>query len=149
MPPRPACWQARNMAETRSFEPPQTLARPRADGPVRVAYTSRDGAARGRPSPTLRTGHRTARRVRTLGADLEELRLSHRHARLEHVLEAMHELARGHGGAVPAPLAAGIDDFRGELTRVARRLRELRADPAGFYGHRSGNAHDDDAGRPA
>jgi len=129
------------MAETRSFEPLDTPAPARGDGP-----RQRDRARRRRARSHAAAGRR-APRAGTLSAELEELRLSHRHARIEHVLEAMHELARGHGGSVPAPLAAGIDDFRGELTRVAARLRELRADAAGFGGRRNGKAHDD--GDPA
>lgn len=104
--------------------------------------------ARGRPPGTSRAADGATQRAATLSADLEELRLRHRHARLEHVLEAMHELARGHGGAVPAPLAAGIADFRGELTIVARRLRDLRGEVAGLHGQRSARATDDGSERP-
>lgn len=52
------------MAETRSFEPPETLARTRADGPVLVAYASRNGATRG-------VAERIAERIGETGRTVE------------------------------------------------------------------------------
>ncbi|HEU4976158.1 MAG TPA: hypothetical protein VFT50_13770 [Baekduia sp.] len=66
-------------------------------------------------------------RPRSLRSDLEARRLQHRTRRLEFVLQALKERARGYQerGSVPRPLHDAIHGFTTELRRDRERLREL------------------------
>jgi hypothetical protein len=64
--------------------------------------------------------------TRTVGAELERVRLERRAVRLQQVLAILASDARGRvdeSGAVPVPLARSIADFRGELATVRAQLR--------------------------
>jgi hypothetical protein len=67
-------------------------------------------------------GRRGRHRERTLGEELEAVRLAHRVHRLESVLTTLHWHARGYPEGVPPALASAICDFDGELAVVRARL---------------------------
>lgn len=70
----------------------------------------------------------------TLAAYLERDRLEHRIRRTREVLRALEDrdVMRVASGTVPRPLVVAVEDFRGELERMERRIRQLdgACDPA-------------------
>lgn len=72
------------------------------------------------PSPAPAAGSRT------IGVELERVRLEHRARRVEFAIEALRGIADARAPQPPPPaLTQAIEDFRQELARLRRRIAEL------------------------
>lgn len=64
----------------------------------------------------------------TTASTLERRRLEHRAGRVAHVIAALGDrvlYGEAHHGTAPKPLKQAIGDFRLELARIRRHLRDL------------------------
>jgi DNA-binding transcriptional MerR regulator len=69
--------------------------------------------------------------ARSIGEELERVRLEHRATRIGFVVAELRQLAelRAADGEIPAPLRQAINGFTQELEVISCRLRDLSGEP--------------------
>jgi len=104
------------------------LRRPKRRRKVRTCPRRTAASSRWRPRPDENDGMARTPGSPTLGHDLERRRLEHRIRRVQRVVGALEDRAtlRSSEGGIPPALTEAVRDFSSELSRLNRRLADLR-----------------------